>query len=313
MQVPRIVHMGSAIVDLTYEIEHLPERATEVQARHAQIAVGGAFNAMSAARANGVAVAYGGRHGSGQFGDMVRNRLTDVGIELLQSPTLHGDTGTCVVLVDATAERTFVTHCGVESVLNHEDLRCLIPTPTDHVVLSGYTLAYPGSRDALAEWVDALDPRCTVVFDPGPVVAAIPREILQRVLLRTHWLSCNAREAFLLSGERDPQRALRALQTRSYPVMRGLLVRLGAQGCLVAATGQPVTHLAGLSVDAVDTNGAGDTHLGNFVAVLCHGEQALEAARYANAAAAYAVTRRGGAVAPDRTAVGAFLDSHSNK
>ena len=39
--------------------------------------------------------------------------------------------------------------------------------------------------------------------------------------------------------------------------------------------------------DAVDTNGAGDTHTGVFIAALAHGADALEAARRANAAAAY--------------------------
>ncbi len=48
--------------------------------------------------------------------------------------------------------------------------------PGDWVFTSGYTLSYPGSREALADWIEALPPEIPFVFDPAPVVAEIPRE-----------------------------------------------------------------------------------------------------------------------------------------
>ncbi|MGW6804084.1 PfkB family carbohydrate kinase, partial [Streptomyces sp. NPDC055039] len=63
----------------------------------------------------------------------------------------------------------------------------------------------------------------------------------------------------------------------------------------------------GFPVEAVDSNGAGDAHVGAFLALLGQGHEPLTAARGANAAAAYAVGRRGPATAPDRTQLAAFL------
>jgi sugar/nucleoside kinase (ribokinase family) len=63
----------------------------------------------------------------------------------------------------------------------------------------------------------------------------------------------------------------------------------------------------GFLVDVLDTNGAGDTHTGTFIAALAGGADELSAARAANAAAALSVTRRGPATAPTAAELTRFL------
>ena len=63
----------------------------------------------------------------------------------------------------------------------------------------------------------------------------------------------------------------------------------------------------GFKVEAVDTNGAGDTHIGAFVSALSQSKSPCEAARYANAAAALSVTRQGGSSAPTDSEILEFL------
>jgi sugar/nucleoside kinase (ribokinase family) len=50
-----------------------------------------------------------------------------------------------------------------------------------------------------------------VVFDPGPLLARLPAAALSSVLRRADWLTCNAREAAILSGQDDPLAAARSL------------------------------------------------------------------------------------------------------
>ena len=45
-------------------------------------------------------------------------------------------------------------------------------------------------------------------------------------------------------------------------------MRQGAEGCLVADPRRRVVHLPAPRVAAVDSNGAGDTHVGTFLAGL---------------------------------------------
>ncbi|HSD82585.1 MAG TPA: PfkB family carbohydrate kinase, partial [Anaerolineae bacterium] len=70
---------------------------------------------------------------------------------------------------------------------------------------------------------------------------------------------------------------------------------------------QPVP---GFHVEAVDTTGAGDCFNGALVVALARGFNLLEAARYANAAAALAVTRLGAQTAmPTEEEVQEFLQA----
>ena len=61
------------------------------------------------------------------------------------------------------------------------------------------------------------------------------------------------------------------------------------------------------TVPPVDTNGAGDAHIGVFLASLAAGLPEPTAAARANAAAAIAVTRHGPATCPQASELDAFL------
>lgn len=279
--------LGSVLVDVVLYVPDLPERGGDVLAGDSLISAGGGYNVMSAAARQGLAAAYAGRHGTGRFGDQVRADLARDGIELLLPPTPDGDTGFCVGLVDATAERTYVTREGVDGAMTDDELARIELRPGDTVYLSGYDLAY-AHGERLAAWFAALPPAVPAVFDPGPLVGEL--EHLDAVTRRADWVSANAREAAVLTGHDDPAAAARALGA-------GAVVRAGASGCWVNA-GAGAVHVPVAPVVPVDTAGAGDTHVGAFVAALARGLAPVEAARWANAAAAHCVGRRGPATGP---------------
>jgi sugar/nucleoside kinase (ribokinase family) len=83
---------------------------------------------------------------------------------------------------------------------------------------------------------------------------------------------------------------------------------MGPRGCILAMPGSGILRIPAFEVTAVDSNGAGDAHVGVFVAALADGLSPERAARRANAASALAVTRRGPATAPSREEVDRFLD-----
>jgi len=217
------------------------------------------------------------------------------------------DSGNCVAMISGDAERTFVSWPGAESRLTLDMMAPVKVTPGDWVFASGYTLSYPGSRDALADWIEALPAEIAFVFDPTPVIAEIPRPVLDRVLARTTWLSCNTNEAAEIAGAGDAQTVAIRLLANHCPKAEGVVIRAGAQGCLVRLAEGGIRVIPGFEVDAIDTNGAGDTHIGAFVSALSRGMLPCEAARYANAAAALSVTRHGGSSAPSDEEIQQFL------
>jgi sugar/nucleoside kinase (ribokinase family) len=327
-----LVFAGEALVDVLMRVPGLPPRGGDILATSSQVAVGGGFNVMAAAARQGLPVLYAGGHGTGPWGDLVRAALAAEGIGLLRPPDPSRDTGFDVALVESDAERTFVTSLGAESISAPGSWDAVPAGPGDAVYVSGYGLVPPASGAVLGAWAAALAPGALLFVDPGPLAGQIPDAVLDPVLARCDWLSCNAREAALLSGAAAPEEAARRLLART--ARAGVIVRSGPDGCFLAlrpgaesapsslAPRPPVlsarppvlsarptslAHIPAPTVTAVDTTGAGDAHSGVFLAALAHGLSPADAARRANAAAALAVTRPGPATAPARAELDAWL------
>ncbi|GAA3342597.1 PfkB family carbohydrate kinase [Curtobacterium pusillum] len=305
---PRLVSVGNVVVDIVMRVDAIPEPGGDVIASASEITAGGGLNTMVAAARDGLDVAFAGQYGTGPFGDVVRAALTSSGVEVVQPGLDDVDSGYCVALVDATTERTFVTSVGAEGRLGRADLDRIDLRPDDTVFVSGYGLAHPVNGAAIAAWLPAIPSSVRVVFDPSPLIATLDSRVLAAVMARTDVVSANGREARLMApGAAGLSDAVTVIAASA----RGTaLARDGAAGCWVVEPGATATLVPGFTVDAVDSNGAGDAHDGVLVAALSRGESLLDAVRRANAAAALAVTRRGPATAPSAGETDAFLIEH---
>jgi sugar/nucleoside kinase (ribokinase family) len=173
------------------------------------------------------------------------------------------------------------------------------------VLVSGYNVMYPGSGEIVLEWLAGLGEDVVVAFDPSNRVMDIPLENLRRVLDRADWTLCNEAEASSLTDEDALRAAVVALAEQTGRA--GVVVRHGESGCTVLTKGDEPVHVDGFKVTVVDTNGAGDTHSGVFLAELALGTDAIEAARRGNAASAVAISVLGPASCPDRDVVSAMI------
>lgn len=302
----RLVSVGSIVADICVVVPQLPLRGGDVLASAATLMAGGGFNVLAAAARQGLPAMFAGRHGSGPYGACIRAALVREGIEAWLPPATGGDSGFCLVMVEPDGERSFVTSPGVESFLGARDLAEIPIRNNDAVFVSGYDLAYPALGPAIAAWLHDLPPSHLLVVDPGPLVADIPATIRDAVLSRAGVLTLNRREACVLAGTSDTDDILLSLRPRlSREAL--LVLRDGAAGCVLAEGSLPSHRVPSPSVVATDTTGAGDTHTGVLIAAIGAGHDLVSAARRANAAAAYSVTRRGGATAPDSATLDALL------
>lgn len=283
----RVVSLGNALVDVVAAVPHLPERGGDVLASGGRVEVGGGgFRALAAARAAGAEAVFGGRIGSGPYGDLVRAALQDLGVPAPLRPVAGVDSGFVLTAIEPDGERTFMTVPGAESAA--PTLDGLAVRPGDVVHVHGYGLVAAGRGAALTAFVLGLPEDVLVLLDPGPFGADAEPEVLARLLPRVDWWSGNEAEARAATGLGDPAAAARLL---AGTVRAGALVRQGAAGCLVAERGGEVVQLSAPRVVATDSNGAGDTHVGTFLAALLGGSPPVDAARAANEAAAVFVSR----------------------
>jgi ribokinase len=186
----------------------------------------------------------------------------------------------------------------VDSMSPGDLLLCQLEIPIDTVI---------------AALLEARRQGVVTILDPAPA-RVIPSQALGSVDI----LTPNQSEAALLLGETageiasmDDARnaAARLLET----VPKAVIVKMGGAGCLVS-TENAFTNISGYSVEAVDTTAAGDAFNGALAVALAEGVDLVEAARFANAAAALSVTRAGAMDSlPNRQQVSEFIRGHSSQ
>ena len=232
---------------------------------------------------------------------------------LASAPVEELDTGICFVMVEPSAERTFVTTLGAERRLTVEMLTASEPVAGDLVCVTGYSLAVASTREPLLEWLATLASGVSVVLDPGDAFAGLDARLRETMRGLTSVWTGNQEESSALTGKTGMAAAaasvVRMLGDGEGPG-RVAIVRDGPRGCAVAIGGE-VTEVAGFPQRPVDTNGAGDAHTGVLVAGVAAGLGWVEAARRANAGAALKVTRRGPATAPTAAEIDEFLSRFS--
>ena len=298
---PTLVVVGSINTDMVVRAPQLPRAGeTVLGGDFRQVAGGkGANQAVAAARA-GAAVAMVGCVGDDQRGRDAVDGLRQEGVEVSQIQRLtEAASGVTLIVVDASGQNCIAVAPGANACLTPAMIRHAEPllvaadvvlvqleVPLDAVVATATIASGHGAR---------------VILDPAPA-QALPDALWRRLALITP----NVTEAAALTGReiRDQKDARAAAGVLLERGVESVIVTLGTNGVLVT-TRQARTVIEGLAVEAVDTTAAGDTFAGALAARLVEGADLVDASRFANAAAALAVTRMGAqpSVPPETTSL----------
>jgi len=287
----RLISFGSAVVDISTFIPHLPVQGGDVLSTDSLIALGGAFNAESAAHRLGLPTVHCGSTGTGRNSTLMLEELAREGVQFAGKTYEDIDVGFCITMVEPSGERTFVTTTGAEARLDFSALSQIELSPTDAVYVSGYDLVYPESKAALTEWLKAdLLNGAAMFFDPAALVEDIDEEALEIIRREAFLIVCNEYEFDFIK----PRATDRALFAR----------RIGAGGCELYECAELRQSVPVEAVTPIDSTGAGDVHMGALIAFLAEGHGWRAALELANRAAAYSVQVRGGASGPTRSQLG---------
>jgi len=204
-------------------------------------------------------------------------------------------TGTVICLVDgdAAAERTFLTDSGASLRLEPADWSDALLDGVARLHLSGYLLFAEPSREFVAVASKAARARgVPVSLDPASAgfLARLGADRFLSLVDGVDVLLPSRDEACLLTGLPDVADAAARL-SRHVPLV---VAKQGAEGALLARSGEVYARVPAEPVTPRDTTGAGDAFTGAFLAALLAGAGPEQAAREGCRAGARAVELTGG-------------------
>ena len=310
----RVVLMGQILVD------HVLAGAAPVYGGGSErvndegFHVSAGFNVLTAARRMGAEAVSLSPIGTGPHASMIEAALAREGI-VDAGPRVDGvDNGFCVAMIGHDAERTFISTKGAETMTPETAWADFVRTmsPGDVLYIDGYLMDHPANREAAEAALRVLPEGVRVLLDVSPVIG-IPES------LPTHHaiISMNSVEARAIAKQSrlDGYLPFASLSCRLAQTLgRDTLIRLGASGAYFARSASPdsetsAAHIPTPTIDAVDTNGAGDAHTGVLAASLALGIPLERGLVLANCAGALASTVPGPASCPTRSQIEAAADA----
>ncbi len=288
-----IIVLGSINTDLVIRSAALPHPGETVLGGEFYRTSGGkgANQAVAAARSCREPVTFLAAVGDDSFG---RESLAALQPENLNAEfikvVIGQPSGVALILVDANGQNLISVASGANWLLRPEDIRTV---PIEVWQQSRVFVACLESplETVMAGLRRAKQNGLTTIVNPAPA----NDEIMFAVGLRLiDVFTPNESETAQLTGkavssDADVEAAGRQLQTAG---CSRVIITRGERGCCVL-DGDQLTHLPAHHVEAIDATAAGDVFNGALATALSEGRTLVEAARWASAAAAISVTKRG--------------------
>ncbi|MGI9645223.1 MAG: ribokinase [Ilumatobacteraceae bacterium] len=261
--------VGSCNLDLVAGTAVLPRPGETVLAhRYDEFPGGKGLNQAVAAARSGARVAMVGAVGDDDAGIRLRQVAADEGIDTALLAAVDRPSGRALITVDDGAENSIVVVPGANATATATTIPdCSVVVAQLEVPIGTVIDAFAAARRAGAR----------TVLNPAPA-APLPDDLVGL----TDIIVPNEHEVDLLGG-------VEALVERG---IHAVVVTRGAAGVSITEGTNTWTEPA-VSVNPVDTTGAGDAFCGALVARLADGASLAEAVRWAAAAGALATTMQG--------------------
>ena len=253
---------------------------------------GAPCNVLALLNKMGKKTAFIGKVGKDQFGALLRDTITEAGIDAFVHTFPDGD-----------REFSFYRNPGADMMLTADEVNPEVVKDTKVFHFGTLSMTHEGVREATKKAVETAKANgCLVSFDPNlrpPLWSSLDlaKEQMEYGFGKCDILKISDNEIQFVSGKEDYDEGIAYLQeTYNIPL---ILLTMGKDGSRAYYKGMRVER-PGFSVKAIETTGAGDTFCGSSLNYLVDHdfenlteEQLGEMLTFANAAAALVTTKKG--------------------
>lgn len=267
---------------------------------------GAPCNVLALLNKMGKKTAFIGKVGKDQFGALLRDTITEAGIDV-SNLMVDENVNTTLAFVhtfpDGDREFSFYRNPGADMMLTADEVNPEVVKDTKVFHFGTLSMTHEGVREATKKAVETAKANgCLVSFDPNlrpPLWSSLDlaKEQMEYGFGKCDILKISDNEIQFVSGKEDYDEGIAYLQeTYNIPL---ILLTMGKDGSRAYYKDMRVER-PGFSVKAIETTGAGDTFCGSSLNYLVDHdfenlteEQLGEMLTFANAAAALVTTKKG--------------------
>lgn len=267
---------------------------------------GAPCNVLALLNKMGKKTAFIGKVGKDQFGALLRDTITEAGIDasnLMVDENVNTTLAFVHTFPDGDREFSFYRNPGADMMLTADEVNPEVVKDTKVFHFGTLSMTHEGVREATKKAVETAKANgCLVSFDPNlrpPLWSSLDlaKEQMEYGFGKCDILKISDNEIQFVSGKEDYDEGIAYLQeTYNIPL---ILLTMGKDGSRAYYKGMRVER-PGFSVKAIETTGAGDTFCGTSLNYLVDHdfenlteEQLGEMLTFANAAAALVTTKKG--------------------
>lgn len=296
-----VIALGELLIDFTMNGQ------SEQENNMFEACPGGApCNVLALLNKMGKKTAFIGKVGKDQFGALLRDTITEAGIDasnLMVDENVNTTLAFVHTFPDGDREFSFYRNPGADMMLTADEVNPEVVKDTKVFHFGTLSMTHEGVREATKKAVETAKANgCLVSFDPNlrpPLWGSLDlaKEQMEYGFGKCDILKISDNEIQFVSGKEDYDEGIAYLQeTYNIPL---ILLTMGKDGSRAYYKGMRVER-PGFSVKAIETTGAGDTFCGSSLNYLVDHdfenlteEQLGEMLTFANAAAALVTTKKG--------------------
>jgi len=290
MKTSKITVVGSNMVDLITEIDRMPSRGETINGQNFQMGFGGkgANQAVASALMN-ADVFMMTAVGDDMFGPKTIENLKAYGIDTNACKVIPGhSSGVAPIFVEDSGDNRILIIKGANSFLRPEDVdrNESIIRDSNMVILQ-----LEIDLETVYRCIECCKThKVPIILNPAPADPNLSLERLDGV----NFLIPNESELQALSGcsvdsVEEIEIAARNLIDRG---IQNVIATMGENGSLYVSREKTV-HVASVSVETIDTTGAGDAFIGCFAAIFCETGDIVGSMTIASEFAGISTTKRG--------------------